>query len=220
MSKELFLDKFHRNERVIYLSDGVFAIVLTLLILDLRLPPLPENISPAELWSNVKGLKHHFLSFLLSFVFIANIWYTHNQLFKSLEKIDNTMIWLNNLLLLVVCVIPFPTALIGQYFDNPIGIILLGSILVFIPLLIYVIASMGYKRRYLSVHVDIRRFHFLRKTLYLISFLSAIPLTFVWFFPRLAFTFYMLRLILAVLLNSMLRVKDNNERGHHLTSIK
>jgi uncharacterized membrane protein len=215
MSQEIFLEKFHRNERVVFLSDGVFAIVITLLILDIKLPPLPEDISAADLWHNVKGLKHHFLSFLLSFVFIINILFTHNQLFKSVEKIDNAMVWLNNLLLLIVCVIPFPTALIGQYFDNPVGINILGSILVIIPLLIYVIASWGYKKRFLSVHLEMHRFHFLRRTLLFVSLLSAIPLTFAWAFPKLAFAFYMLRLLLAVVLGSMVKVKEKGGKGHH-----
>jgi uncharacterized membrane protein len=214
MSKEIFLDKFHRNERVIFLSDGVFSIVLTLLILDIRLPPFPANISAIQLWNEVIKLKHHFLSFLLSFIFIINIWYTHNQLYKSLERVDDVMIWLNNLLLLIVCIIPFPTALIGQYFGNPIGIMLLGIILVFIPLLIYLIATWGYKKRYMSPHIDIKRFHFLRKTLILISFLSAVPLTFAWFLPSLAFAFYMIRLLLAVLLGTMLKVKEKPGQGH------
>ncbi|MEP6616278.1 MAG: TMEM175 family protein [Ginsengibacter sp.] len=215
MSKEIFLEKFRRNERVIFLSDGVFAIVLTLLILDIKLPPsLPDDISASELWQQVKALKHHFLSFLLSFVFIINIWFTHNQLLKAFEKVDNAMVWLNNLLLLMTCVIPFPTALIGQYFDNPIGIIFLGSILVFIPLVIYSIATLGYKRRYLSVHFDLHRIHFLRKSLLFISLFSAIPLTFAWFMPRLAFSFYMVRLIVGVVLSSMVKVKDRSVTGH------
>ena len=71
MSKEIFLDKFHRNERVIFLSDGVFAIVLTLLVLELHVPHLPEDVSANELWHAVLALKPNFLSFLLSFMFIS-----------------------------------------------------------------------------------------------------------------------------------------------------
>jgi uncharacterized membrane protein len=128
MEKEFFLDKFHRNERIIGLSDGVFAIVLTLLVLELRVPHLPEHANAADMWHALYEMKSKIVGFLLSFLFIASLWFSHNQMFKLFDKVDNAMLWYNNFLLLMVCFIPFPTALIGEYPKNPVGIILFGSI--------------------------------------------------------------------------------------------
>jgi uncharacterized membrane protein len=211
MSKEIFLDKFHRNERVIFLSDGVFAIGLTLLVLELRVPSLPETVSAAELWTAVLKMKSSFLSFLLSFMFISSLWFTHNQVFKLFEKVDNVILWLNNLLLLMICFIPFPTALIGQYFDKPVGIIILGTIWVITPFLIYVIATRGYRRKYLNSHVDMVQFHHLRKIALLFSPLSAVPLTFAWYYPELAFAFYMARTIFSIVLVTRVKIKMKRE---------
>ncbi|MEO8763252.1 MAG: TMEM175 family protein [Ginsengibacter sp.] len=211
MSKEIFLDKFHRNERVVFLSDGVFAIVLTLLVLELRVPQLDGDISATTLWHTVLAMKHNFLSFLLSFMFISSLWFTHNQLFKLFEKVDNVILWLNNLLLLMVCIIPFPTALIGQYFDNPVGIIILGSIWVITPLIIFWMATRAYHHNYLSKHVDLVQFLHLRKIALLFSPLSAIPLLFAWYYPSVAFGFYMARTIFSIILVTRVKVKMKHE---------
>src|SRR5450432_703331 len=197
MSKEIFLDKFHRDERVVFLSDGVFAIVLTLLVLELRVPQMPVNVPATTLWNTVLRMKPSLLSFLLSFMFISSLWFTHNQLFKLFEKVDNVILWLNNLLLLMVCFIPFPTALIGQYFDNPVGIIILGSIWVITPLIIFILATRAHNKNYLNKHVDIAQYLHLRKMTLLVSAISAVPLTFAWYYPKLAFAFYLARTVLA-----------------------
>src|SRR5438270_12326955 len=144
MEKVHFLDRFHRNERLISLSDGVFAIVLTLLVLELRVPQLKDHNSAAALWEALTAIRSKLVSFLLSFLFVASVWFSHNQLFKLFDKVDNAMLWYNNLLLLVVCFIPFPTALIGEYPRNPVGITLLGSVWILVPLLIYIIGSRAY----------------------------------------------------------------------------
>src|SRR6478672_1107829 len=112
MEEEQFVERFHRNERLIGLSDGVFSIVLTLLVLELRIPEFQHHPSASDLWHALGGISARIISFLLSFLFIASLWFTHNQLFKLFHRVDNAMLWFNNLLLLVICFIPFPTALI------------------------------------------------------------------------------------------------------------
>src|SRR5438270_313089 len=144
MLKEHFLDRFHRNDRIISLSDGVFSIVLTLLVLELKVPQMSSQAGAGELWQALVGIKTKLISFLLSFLFIASLWFSHNQLFKLFDKVDNAILWYNNFLLLVVCFIPFPTALIGEYPRNPVGITIFGSIWVIVPLIIYLIGSRAY----------------------------------------------------------------------------
>jgi uncharacterized membrane protein len=195
MQKEHFLDRFHRNERLIGLSDGVFAIVLTLLVLELRVPQLPEHATATELWHALGAMRPKIISFLLSFLFIASLWFSHNQLFKLFHKVDDAMLWLNNFLLLVICFIPFPTALIGEYPGNPIGIALFGSIWVIVPLLIYLIGSRAYHKNYLHSAVDKKRYLLLRKLTLLYAPVSALPIAFAWTLPRAAFAIYILMML-------------------------
>ena len=208
MQKEHFLNRFHRNERLIGLSDGVFAIVLTLLVLELRVPHLPEDAGAAELWHALQGIKSKIVSFLLSFLFLASLWFTHNQLFKLFDKVDNAMLWYNNFLLLVVCFIPFPTALIGEYPKNPVGIILFGSIWVVVPLFIFLIGSRAYHKKYLHQSVDIGRYLFLRKMTLAYTPLSALPLLFAWTSPTLALSFYALMMIGGIIAGFLVKVTE------------
>src|SRR6478672_4203865 len=191
MLKESFLVRYRRNERLTGLSDGVFAIVLTLLVLELRVPHLQHNATAADLWQALVDMRVKIISFLLSFLFIASLWFTHNQLFKLFDEIDENMIWYNSFLLLVICFIPFPTALIGEYPRNPIGISLFGLIWVIVPLLIYAIGSRAYHKKYIHGSVDMSRYLLLRKvTLWYIP-VSAIPIALAWTAPQLAFGFYL-----------------------------
>ncbi len=193
--QEDFLDKFHRNERVIFLSDGVFAIVLTLLVLDLKVPQLHGEVTAGELWRALLSMKSRLISFLLSFMFIASLWFTHNQLFKLFYKVDNAILWFNNFLLLLLCFIPFPTALIGEYPGNPVGIIIFGCVWVIIPFLIFLIGSRAYRKKYLHKAVDIERFLVLRKLALIYVPVSAVPLAYAWSYPQLSLLFYILMMI-------------------------
>jgi len=195
MLKEHFLDRFHRNERLVGLSDGVFAIVLTLLVLELRIPQLGPHPDAAAMWAALKGIQSKLVGFLLSFLFVASVWFSHNQLFKLFDKVDNAMLWYNNFLLLVVCFIPFPTALIGEYPRNPVGITLFGCIWILVPLLIYVIGSRAYRKGYLHASVDLKRYRFLRRMSLVYAPISALPILLAWKAPTLAFLFYILMMI-------------------------
>lgn len=208
MLKEHFLDRFHRNDRIISLSDGVFSIVLTLLVLELKVPQMSSQASAGELWQALVGIKTKLISFLLSFLFIASLWFSHNQLFKLFDKVDNAILWYNNFLLLVVCFIPFPTALIGEYPRNPVGITLFGSIWVIVPLIIYLIGSRAYHKKYLHYTVDLKRYLFLRRMTLFFTPLSAIPLIFAWSLPKLAFIFYLVLMIGSVVAGFAVKVLD------------
>jgi uncharacterized membrane protein len=208
MHREQFLDRFHRNERLVGLSDGVFAIVLTLLVLELRVPKLPEHVSAGELWHALYGIKSKLIGFLLSFLFIASLWFSHNQLFKLFDKVDNAMLWYNNFLLLIVCFIPFPTALIGEYPKNPVGIILFGSIWVVIPLFIYLIGSRAYHKNYLHKSVDIERYLFLRKMALVYAPMSGLPILFAWKAPTFALIYYALMMIGGIVAGFLVKVTD------------
>ncbi|HUS03541.1 MAG TPA: TMEM175 family protein [Chitinophagaceae bacterium] len=208
MQSEKFLAKFNRNERVIFLSDGVFAIVLTLLALELRVPEFHEKVTNGTLWNAIRQMGPHFLSFLLSFMFIASLWFTHDQVFRLFDKVDNVILWLNNLLLLMICFIPFPTAVLGRYPNTGVGITMLGTIWVITPTLVYLMARRAYNKKYLHETVDLERFKMLSKVSLMFAPLSAIPLTFSWNYPKVALIYYMMRVLLSTFLAFMVRVKQ------------
>jgi TMEM175 potassium channel family protein len=102
--------------RVLALSDGVFAIALTLLILDIV---LPARTSEADLPKALLHLWPRYLAYALSFLVIARFWVIHRMSFQLIARYDAALIWLNLLLLLLVAFLPFPTAVLGEHNGTP-----------------------------------------------------------------------------------------------------
>jgi uncharacterized membrane protein len=99
-------------------SDGVFAIAITLLVLEIKVPHL-EGESSAGLLTLLIKQWPSYLAFLLSFVTILIMWVNHHILFTHIKRIDNSFLFLNGLLLLFVTFVPFPTALLAEYIQHP-----------------------------------------------------------------------------------------------------
>jgi uncharacterized membrane protein len=113
------------KNRLEALSDGVFAIVITLLILEIKVP----HVTVSELNKSLITLLPKAFSFALSFVIIGVYWVAHHNMLHFIAKVDRTSLWLNILVLFTICIIPFPTALIGDYPDAITPAILYGATL-------------------------------------------------------------------------------------------
>ncbi|HXZ71706.1 MAG TPA: TMEM175 family protein [Streptosporangiaceae bacterium] len=110
--------------RILALSDGVFAIALTLLVLEIA---VPATTSDAGLPRALLELWPRYLAYLVSFVVIARFWGTHRLAFRLIARDDATLVWLNLLLLLFVAFLPFPTAVLGQHFGSPAAAVLYAT---------------------------------------------------------------------------------------------
>ena len=95
-------------------SDGVFAIAITILVLDLR-PPPPALAHGGRLGHLLLGLWPNYASYVVSFLVIGIIWVNHHGLFHHVGRVDRPLLFLNLLLLLFVVAIPFPTAVLAEY---------------------------------------------------------------------------------------------------------
>jgi uncharacterized membrane protein len=93
-------------------SDGVFAVAITLLVLDLR---VPQAVRAGGLGHALNDLWPNYASYVVSFFIIGIIWVNHHGMFGYLQRVDRTLLFLNLLLLLFIVVIPFPTALLAEY---------------------------------------------------------------------------------------------------------
>ena len=101
-------------ERVVFFSDAVFAIVITLLVLPLTAEiELPEQ--SADLAHDIWQQWPRMLSFVVSFLVIGQFWIAHHRMFSHLQGHDQPLIWLNLVSLLSVCFLPFPTAVLGAH---------------------------------------------------------------------------------------------------------
>jgi uncharacterized membrane protein len=111
--------------RILALSDGVFAIAITLLILEIAVPATTSDLPKAllKLWPQ-------YLAYVLSFVVIARFWVTHHLAFRLIARYDTALVWLNLLLLMFVAFLPFPTAVLGEHNGSPAAAVLYGAAVV------------------------------------------------------------------------------------------
>ncbi|MGO8951013.1 MAG: TMEM175 family protein [Ktedonobacterales bacterium] len=103
-------------ERLNGFSDAFFAIAITLLVLDLHVPP-PSSLTVhhQSLLEALVDLWPYYLGFLLSFIIIGVVWSNHHALFSYIRRVNHLLILLNLLLLMTIAVLPFATALLAQY---------------------------------------------------------------------------------------------------------
>ncbi len=99
---------------MLFFSDAVFAIAITLLVIEIRLPHLGSE-SEAGLRAALLGLAPHYIGFLVSFFVIGRFWMGHHRLFGYLERSDGVVVWRNMLFLAAIAFLPFPTAVIGEH---------------------------------------------------------------------------------------------------------
>jgi len=115
--------------RVETFSDGVFAIIVTLLVLEIRVPAIGNPESTNELARSLAALLPKVLSWVTSFFTVCVIWVNHHRLFRMFRCIDHGLFWWNATLLLFVSFIPFPTALMGDYLANPVAVSCYGLVM-------------------------------------------------------------------------------------------
>jgi uncharacterized membrane protein len=114
-------------DRILAISDGVFAFAVTLLVLDLVVPALSPGASSADLWQALSKEYVSFLSYLLSF-FIAGVWWNaHHQNFRQIQSSDSTLRWPNLLFLLWIALLPFFTKVLDQYHTLQIAVVLYAT---------------------------------------------------------------------------------------------
>jgi uncharacterized membrane protein len=177
--------------RIEAFSDGVFAIVVTLLVLDLKVPDLHRHNSAAELWHALSEQMPRFLSWLISFVIVCKFWLNHHYVMGLARYANYGMVWLNSLFLMFQSFIPFPTAMMGEYPRNPLavscfGIVMALNTLLFMALQGYILRNLAKPDLVKNQDPKILVKSLVGPLFYLLGAGTA------WLNPRLAVVFYMI----------------------------
>jgi uncharacterized membrane protein len=118
--------RYDRNSvefgRTLAFSDGLFAIAMTLLVVAIAVPNLKDGDSVSDLADALNDLTPDFVSFFISFAVIGRYWLAHHQFVSLLKAMDQRIVAINLVYLAFIAFLPFPTALLGSYFENPLTI--------------------------------------------------------------------------------------------------
>jgi uncharacterized membrane protein len=122
----IFFGQISSPERLRALTDGIYAIVATLLVLDLKIPETP-GLTNTTLTADLFDQIPNFIAYLISFAVVAGLWMRNHWILEPLKKCNETTFWLNLLHLLFLTLIPFTASLIGHYEQDAIAVILFSG---------------------------------------------------------------------------------------------
>lgn len=108
------------------LADGIFAIAMTILVLDLR---IPGTAGGTDLATQLSDLVPRFGTFVISFIVLGIYWFAHHQIFYFVVRVNRTIVWLNILYFLGAALVPFVASILGAHWQDPIALTLYGGAL-------------------------------------------------------------------------------------------
>ncbi len=118
-----------KTDRLMTLADGIFAIVMTLLVFEMRVPE-----TAADLSGELRDLVPSFLSFIISFVILGIYWVGHHAQFQFITQSDQNLMWLNILFLMCISLVPFSAGMLGRHGDEQLGVVVYGANLIVVAL--------------------------------------------------------------------------------------
>jgi TMEM175 potassium channel family protein len=132
-SREKKLERGLTTNRIESLSDGVFAIVLTLMVFQIRVP----DVDPEKLWPRLLVQAPEFYTYAISFVLVGIYWVAHHNMYHLVKRSTRLLLWMNLLFLMFVGFVPYSVALVGRYADVQRVMIIYGVHLMIISGLLF-----------------------------------------------------------------------------------
>lgn len=126
------------KSRIEALCDGVFAIAMTLMIFNIKVPERSNGTSPATLARDVVRLWPQFLIYAISFVMVGVYWVGHHNQYHFIRRTNRWLLWINIFFLMFVSLIPFSTALLGHYPETQFSIVIYAANLIATGIVLYV----------------------------------------------------------------------------------
>ncbi len=136
-SREKRLERGLTTTRIEALSDGVFAIVLTLMVFQIRVPDIPVDVAQTQPWPRLMHQAPEFYSYAVSFILVGIYWVAHHNMYHLVKRSTRPLLWMNLVFLMFVGFIPYSVALVGRYSDVRRIMILYGVHLMIISGMLY-----------------------------------------------------------------------------------
>ena len=170
------------HTRLDQLSDGIFAIVMTVLVFQIRLPVIWTPVSNVDLWSEIEKLLPLMLSYVLSFALLFTYWRAHHFFISIYAKnIDSLLTNINALFFMLISLIPFSASILGQFGKNELSVIIFGAHIILIGLTLFWMRSyVLYSEHIKNPEISKREIHgsTIRTLVPVVFALIAMPLSF------------------------------------------
>jgi uncharacterized membrane protein len=208
-------DDLPSTDRLLALSDGVVAIALTLLVLQLKVPSLPSATadSAADLAAALGKGGDSLVSYVISFYVVAQFWLVHHRTFQHLAGQQEGLAWLNFAFLFTITIMPFTSALLGDYSNNPLAVDIFALNLLLASLSTQVTFELGRRQGLLTAgqHEGARRAALLRGAGVAVVLVASMGIA--WANPNAAKYFWLLLALVPVAADRWLRRHPGPEQA-------
>lgn len=188
------------TRRIETLTDGIFAIAMTLLVLNLDLPEVGKELTEAGLHDLLIAEMPIFFNYALSFILLAIFWIIHHQQFHFIKRTDRKHLWISIFTLMFIALIPFSTSLVGDYPDDRMAEFFFGSNMFALGVLFnrnWAYATKGH--RLVEASLDPRRIALGKKRGAVIPLVSLLAVLLSLIHPRLSsYTYILIPIILSL----------------------
>lgn len=190
-------------DRVSFFTDAVYAIAMTLLVVELHVPELARPSDGAALRAAVLEEGWAIAGFFIGFVILGRYWLAHHHFFATLRSVDRGMISVNLVYLAFVAFTPFPTGLISRYEDKPDVFVLFALTMVMISGLEVVLFHMAVRRGHMRIALspELERFGYVAAGTPVLMMALSIPLAYL--SPTLALLSWLLMIPVGMLINRL-----------------
>ena len=137
MDESESFSQYMDTKRLETLVDGIFAIAMTLLVLGLAVPVIRPPLTNASVETAIISIIPNFISLVVSFVLLAVFWKIHHRIFKQINKMNGTLLWINVIWLLFIVLVPFSATLTGDYGQFTIANVIFNINMLGIAVLLY-----------------------------------------------------------------------------------
>lgn len=162
------------TERLVFFSDAVFAIAMTLLVIDLKVP-VPGDQST---WQIIASQSDDLIAYALSFTIIGLNWMGHHRKFRVIKFHDAPLMMIDLVLLFFIAFLPFPTSLLSEYSGDVIAVVLYAAVVGIVGMLQYAIWRYAWRQGFVDDVIDVALYKYVRRNQLLtpIVFGVSIPL--------------------------------------------
>lgn len=194
--QQLSKDSTLSTQRLEAFSDSVFAIVITLLFYNLRVPQIGNPEDWRELLNELYKGAPKFVGIVLSFIFVASFWVSHHQFFRTLKQTTRGLLWLNVIFLFLVCFVPFPAEVMTEHPQNKTAVVFFGATILLTSIMFSALRYYAWiKHAEISSAINQKQIHqALYRSLLLVG-LHAATFILAFFFPTVAIVLYVLVLL-------------------------
>lgn len=157
-------DNFMTSNRMLALTDGIFAIAMTLLVLSIGVPSISGQISNIAIEKSLYTVLSPFFSFILSFILLAMFWVANHRQLHYVKHVDDAFLWINIIWLLFIVTVPFSTELTGKYGGYTISQIIFNLNLLGIAFFLYLSWRYATKKGLVSKKANKDRIRSIKRT--------------------------------------------------------